>query len=140
MSLVSSWRSRKQRLCLTGEVCPHCNARLFPPRDICPHCGGPAKTAFRFSGRGEVYSYTTMYAAPQGFDQYTPYIAALVKTAEGPLLTAQLTDVSSEDVYIGMPVEMVTRRVSEDGEAGLINYSFKFRPVVTSCVEQAAAR
>lgn len=139
MSLASSWRTRKQRLGLIGEVCPHCNARLFPPRDICPHCQGPAKTEFAFSGLGEVYSFTTMYTAPQGFDQYTPYVVALVKLAEGSLVTAQLTDVDLNEVYIGMPVEMVTRRINEESEAGLINYGFKFRPVFKRNLQTAAA-
>ena len=30
------WRLKKQRYALIGEVCPHCKAKLFPPRDICP--------------------------------------------------------------------------------------------------------
>jgi uncharacterized OB-fold protein len=47
---------------------------------------------------------------------------------EGPLVTAQLTDVDSEDVAIGMPVEMVTRRLREDGKQGVIVYGYKFRP------------
>lgn len=139
MSLASSWRTRKQRLGFIGEVCPHCGARLFPPRDICPHCNGPAKTEFPFSGLGEVYSFTTMYTAPQGFDRYAPYVVALVKLAEGSLVTAQLTDVAQNEVYIGMPVEMVTRRINEESEAGLINYGFKFRPVFKRNLQTAAA-
>jgi uncharacterized OB-fold protein len=139
MSLASSWRTRRQRLGLVGEVCPHCAARLFPPRDICPHCNGPAKQEFPFSGLGEVYSFTTMYTAPQGFDQYTPYIVALVKLAEGSLVTAQLTDIDLNEVTIGMPVEMVTRRINEESEAGLINYNFKFRPVFKRSLQSAVA-
>jgi uncharacterized OB-fold protein len=55
----------------------------------------------------------------------------LVKLAEGPLITAQLTDVSPDRVEIGMPVEMVTRKVREFGEDGIIVYGYKFRPVLT---------
>jgi uncharacterized OB-fold protein len=57
-----------------------------------------------------------------------PYTIALVKLEEGPLLTAQLTDVANEEVEIGMPVEMVTRKLSTQGEEGLIIYGYKFRP------------
>ena len=53
---------------------------------------------------------------------------ALVKLEEGPLLTAQLTDVEPEGVSVGQPVEMVTRKISEDGPEGLIIYGYKFRP------------
>jgi uncharacterized OB-fold protein len=59
MEIPRHWRLRKQRYGLVGEVCPHCEAKLFPPRDVCPECGQEAKTLYNFSGRGEVYSYTT---------------------------------------------------------------------------------
>jgi uncharacterized OB-fold protein len=134
MRLTSYWRTSKQRLSLTGEVCPHCGAKLFPPRDVCPKCTGPAKTPFNFSGRGEVYSFSTLYSAPEGFEKYAPYVVALIKLEEGPLVTAQLTDVDKDAVYIGMPVEMVTRKMREEGEDGLILYNYKFRTRITEMV------
>jgi hypothetical protein len=86
---------------------------------------------FNFSGRGEVYSYTTVYDPPAGFEDYAPYTVALVKLEEGPLVTAQLTDLDEGKVEIGTPVEMVTRRLRSDGdERGLLVYGYKFRPVV----------
>jgi len=121
------WRVRNQRLALVGEVCPKCGAKLFPPRDVCPECSSPAKEPYSFSGRGEVYSYSTVYYAPQGYEEYVPYTVALVQLEEGPMVTAQLTDVDTEDVHIGMPVEMVTRKISEDGDDGVILYGYKFR-------------
>ncbi len=130
MSLAAGWRTKGQRLGLIGEVCPHCGAKLFPPRDVCPHCQGPAKTPYRFSGLGQIYSYATVYSPPQGFEGYAPYMVALVKLDEGPLVTAQLTDVDEDQVHIGMPVEMVTRKTREEGEDGLILYNYKFRPVL----------
>lgn len=33
------WRLRGQRYRLEGEVCGHCEAIIFPPRDFCPRCG-----------------------------------------------------------------------------------------------------
>ncbi|NOZ00249.1 MAG: Zn-ribbon domain-containing OB-fold protein [Chloroflexi bacterium] len=130
MEIPRHWRLRKQRYGLVGEVCPHCEAKIFPPRDVCPDCGKEAKTKFSFSGQGEVYSYTTIYNAPSGFEANVPYTVALVKLEEGPLVTAQLTDVAEEEVEIGMPVEMVTRRLHQDGdERGLLVYGYKFRPI-----------
>ena len=130
MGLASCWRTSKQRLSLIGEICPHCGAKLFPPRDVCPQCAGLARTPFAFSGRGAVYSFSAMYAAPVGYEDYVPYVVALVKLDEGPLLTAQLTDVTLDEVHIGMQVEMVTRKIREEGEDGLILYNYKFRPVL----------
>jgi uncharacterized OB-fold protein len=71
-----------------------------------------------------------MYHAPTAFEEYTPYTVALVKLAEGPLITAQLTDVDTDEVSIGMPVEMVTRKLSQEGEEGQILYGYKFRPLL----------
>ena len=82
------------------------------------------------SGRGEVFSFTTMYNVPKGYEDQKPYTVALVKLEDGPLVTAQLTDVNSDEVRIGMRVEMVTRKLREEGEEGQIIYGYKFRPVL----------
>ncbi len=81
-------------------------------------------------GYGEVYSFSTMYTVPKGFEDQKPYTVALIKLDEGPMVTAQLTDVDPADVHIGMRVEMVTRKLREDGGEGQIIYGYKFRPVL----------
>jgi len=131
MEVPRHWRLKKQRYALIGEVCPHCEAKIFPPRDVCPECGGEAKTAYAFSGKGEVYSFTRMGNAPAGFEEQAPYTVALIKLQEGPIVTAQLTDLGDQKVQIGMPVEMVTRKLrSDDGEKGILIYGYKFRPAM----------
>jgi len=47
-------------------------------------------------------------------------------------VAAQLTDVEGETIEIGMPVEMVTRKLRDDGSKGTIVYGYKFRPVIMS--------
>lgn len=128
MEISRHWRLRNQRYGLVGEICPHCEARIFPPRDVCPECAGEAKTLYAFSGKGEVYSFATMYDAPEGYEGMAPYTVALVKLEEGPMVSAQLTDVDNDKVEIGMPVEMVTRKLREDGDRGVLVYGYKFRP------------
>ncbi len=82
------------------------------------------------SGCGEVYSFSTMYNVPHGYEEQKPYTIALIKLDEGPMVTAQLTDINSKDVKIGLRVEMVTRKLREDGNEGQIIYGYKFRPVL----------
>ncbi|MBE0409072.1 MAG: Zn-ribbon domain-containing OB-fold protein [Anaerolineales bacterium] len=131
MEIPRHWRLKQQRYSLVGEVCPHCESKIFPPRDICNHCGSEARTLYNFTGRGEVYSHTTIYDAPVGYEENVPYTVALVKLEEGPIVTAQLTDLGSDKVDIGTPVEMVTRRLRSDGdERGMLVYGYKFRPVL----------
>lgn len=90
----------------------------------------PGGIPHTLSGRGEVYSFTTMYNVPRGYEDQSPYTVALVKLDDGPMVTAQLTDVDAADVTIGLRVEMVTRKLREDGEEGQIIYGYKFRPVL----------
>jgi len=133
MEISRHWRLQQQRYGLIGEICPHCEEKIFPPRDVCPNCAQEAKTPYVFSGKGEVFSYTTVYDAPEGYEGNAPYTVALIKLEEGPLVTAQLTDVDNGKVEIGVPVEMVTRKLREDGERGMLVYGYKFRiPVVES--------
>lgn len=130
MEVSRHWRLQQQRYGLVGEVCGSCDEKIFPPRDVCPHCAAEANIPYTFSGKGKVYSYTTIYDAPEGYEGMTPYTVALVKLAEGPLVTAQLTDVDNDKVEIGTPVEMVTRKLREDGDRGMLVYGYKFRPKV----------
>ena len=129
IEIARHWRLKSQRYQLVGEVCPECGHKMFPPRDVCPECADNSpQPEFKFSGRGEVYSYTTVHNPPEGYEEAAPYTVALVKLEEGPLITAQLTDVANEEVEIGLPVEMVTRKLTAQGEEGLIIYGYKFRP------------
>ncbi|HFE66147.1 MAG TPA: Zn-ribbon domain-containing OB-fold protein [Chloroflexi bacterium] len=134
MEVSRHWRLQEQRYKLVGETCDNCGVKLFPPRDVCLECEAPAQELYTFTGLGEVFSYTTIYDAPAGFEHDAPYMVALVKLDEGPVITAQLTDVSEGDVEIGMPVEMVTRKLRTDGEEGMIVYGYKFRPALETAV------
>jgi uncharacterized OB-fold protein len=130
MTIPRNWRNRQQRYSLKAELCYVCGKHIFPPRDVCPHCAEQKQSWTNLSGRGEIYSFTTMYNAPTGFEEYAPYTMALVKLAEGPMITAQLTDLEPAEVKIGLPVEMVTRKLTQDGAEGQILYGYKFRPLL----------
>ena len=130
MEVSRHWRLRQQRYGMTGEVCPHCESKIFPPRDVCPDCGEDARTLYDFSGRGTLYSFTTVADAPDGFEAYAPYTVALVELEEGPMVTAQLTDIGNSSLEVGMPVEMVTRKLKADGDQGVLVYGYKFRPAL----------
>jgi len=86
-------------------------------------------TVFQAGGKGTIYSFTTITEAPAGFEEQAPYALALIHLDEGPLLTAQLTDLDSPP-QIGQRVEMVTRKLRSDGEHGVLLYGYKFRPLI----------
>lgn len=130
MQVAQNWRLNQQRYQLMGEECPSCTTKIFPPRDVCLECGAPAKELFELTGLGEIYSYSTVYDAPAGFEFQAPYLIAMVKLDEGPLVTAQLADIDVDEVEIGQKVEMVTRKLRSDGDEGVIVYGYKFRPQI----------
>ncbi len=142
MSRVESWRNKGQFLRLEGERCNNCNTVIFPPRDFCPTCRSVAKNIYQLSGKGEVYSYTLLRSGhvPKEFEKQAPLVIALVKLDEGPMITTQLTDLEQVDpiiygipykVHIGMEVEMVTRKLEEEANDGVIRYGYKFRPQIS---------
>ena len=128
MQVSRHWRLQEQRYKLVGETCNNCGVKLFPPRDVCLECEAPAQELYTFTGLGEIYSFTTIYDAPEGFEKTAPYAVALVKLDEGPMITAQLTDIDKDSLEIGTPVTMVTRKLRTDGDEGMIIYGYKFRP------------
>jgi uncharacterized protein len=131
MQVPRHWRTQQPRYSLVGVICDKCQGVAFPPRDLCPTCRTATTRAYHFRGRGEVYSYSTVLQGPDGFADCAPYVVALVKLEEGPLVAAQLADVNPAELAIGMPVEMVTRRLREDGPGGIVIYGYKFRPLIT---------
>lgn len=82
--------------------------------------------AYQFSGYGELYSYTVLQDPPAGYEWQAPYVIALIKLEEGPMILAQLTDLDSEP-QIGDRMQMVTRKLTTDGATGMIVYGYKFR-------------
>jgi uncharacterized protein len=89
------------------------------------------RESFSFSGTGEIYSFTVLQDAPQAFAAQAPYVLALVKLDEGPLVTTQITDLDpDETLQIGDRVEMVTRKLMTEGDRGVIVYGYKFRKVL----------
>jgi len=90
-----------------------------------------AGQTYVLSGLGEIYSYTIVQDPPESFDEQSPYMLAMIKLDEGPMVTAQLTDVDSYDeINIGDRVEMVTRKLATEGKKGMIIYGYKFRKIL----------
>lgn len=135
MDVPRHWRLNDQRYNLIGNLCGNCSGKIFPPRPFCPACGAPLGREYAFSGRGEVFSFSTVYHPPSTHEDQRPYTVALIKLIEGPMITAQLTDVDRENIKIGMPVEMVTRVLQSNGDRGMIVYGYKFRPLGLGVLE-----
>jgi uncharacterized OB-fold protein len=101
---------------------------------VCPSCPHHRQSLermvpFQLSGEGEVFSFTVVHDAAEGFELQVPYVLALVKTVEGPILTGQVVDIHPPEVKIGLKVGATFRKLREEGKAGVIHYGYKFTPL-----------
>jgi len=132
-AVPAHWRKYKERYLLLGMLCETCGKITFPLGSVCPNCRRAGKVKpVRLSGKGKVYSYTVIRAAPEGFEVFTPYVIAIIELDDGVKLTSQVIDCEPEEVHIGMPVQVCFRKIREEGKEGVICYGFKFRPADNS--------
>lgn len=88
------------------QRCTSCGHRQHYPRNICTACGGTDLTYEEASGRATVYSHTTVRRAPH--PAFTPpYVVALVRLEEGPLLLTNIVGEAPEAVRCDQPVRLV---------------------------------
>ncbi len=123
------WREAKHRYRLVGTRCENCNTLYFPPRDICPKCRRESVGKMReeeLSGEGEIYSFTIVHDGLAQFKLQVPYVMALIKTKEGPLVTGQIVDCDTSEIKIGLNVRSVLRKVRTEGKSGILQYGYKF--------------
>ncbi|WP_054835711.1 Zn-ribbon domain-containing OB-fold protein [Methanobrevibacter arboriphilus] len=129
--IVRTWRHIQQRYNLIGSKCTNCDGVYFPPRVICPKCRRKGKIEnIQFSGKGKIHSFSIVETPTDDFKTIAPYAVAIIDLEEGARLTSQLVDCDLNEIEIGGdPVEMVFRKIREDGEDGVISYGFKFKPI-----------
>jgi len=82
--------SRRHELLI--RRCPRCGANLHPRRLICPACGSEELSWIAASGRGVVYSVSTIYRAASNARQTVPYHVGIVALDEGVHLFTRFTD------------------------------------------------
>lgn len=128
MSVPRFWRKQIARYNLVGTHCKKCDEYFYPPRNMCPGCRREGEIEdFKFSGNGEVVTFTVIHTAAEGFEGQTPYVLGIIKLEEGPSLTSQII-CDAKNVEIGMKVRPVFRKLGQAGERGMIYYGTKFVP------------
>jgi hypothetical protein len=114
---------------LEAARCRGCGHVVVPARLVCPACRGRAWETVTLPVEGKVETFTVIHVGPAEFSQDTPYVLAVVELADGTRITTQLADVDTAGVGAGMPVRLEFRRITADGEAGVIAYGHKAVPV-----------
>ena len=126
ISPARSWREFPQRYRLEAEKCTVCGKVHYPPRVACSKCGAITFETMVLPREGKIVTFTVVRVPPAGFTEQTPLPIALVELMDGVRVMVQIGDVADPDTLeIGTPVRLEFRRISWDGEAGLIFYGHK---------------
>lgn len=73
------------------QRCGSCRRFAAYPREICPHCWANSQSWEPVSGRAYVQTFTRVHQAGHpGWQIAAPYVVALVRLEEGPVLLTQL--------------------------------------------------
>ena len=116
------WEGTKKHELWT-QYCTNCNKFVFFPREVCPYDLAPMENLVwtRVSGRGRVYSYTTVYQSSiPSFTEEAPYIHATIQLDEGVRMTGNVLipqEQLMEDpgsLAVGQRVEAVFDDVTPD--------------------------
>ena len=126
--VVRGWRHIPQRYNLIGSKCLQCNEVFFPVRVICPKCRRKGRLGdIKFSGKGKIHSYSIVHTPTDEFKVIAPYAVAIIELEEGAKITSQIVDCNENDIKIGHEVDLVFRKIREEGEEGVITYGYKFK-------------
>ncbi|MCP4293926.1 MAG: Zn-ribbon domain-containing OB-fold protein [bacterium] len=99
---------------LMGSTCTECGQLSFPPRSDCSACHGGEFTFTELSGRGTLLTFTSIDAAPAGFENDVPFFLGVIDLEEsGRLLASFGQSIQPDDIAIDMPVQVVPRLIEE---------------------------
>ena len=90
---------------LVRPVCNACQQNFFSPQVVCPSCQSADWDYQPSSGRGRVYSHTTVHRSPTPKLQ-SGYVVADVELDEGWRMFAWVVNCEPTDVVIDMAVRV----------------------------------
>ena len=117
-------REERQNIRLHGSKCNICGTVQFPMTRVCVACRSSEKITEVALGRtGRVFTFTKdyLYDGPM-----QPTVMTVVDLDGGGRFLCQMADVHEREVRIGMPVELVLRRMREGAQTH--HYYWKCRP------------
>jgi uncharacterized OB-fold protein len=111
---------------LRMQKCSDCGHVRMPPAVLCPKCLSENNEWVKLSGRGKIWSYVVFHHAYYpGYDDDVPYNTAIIELEEGPRMHTNVVQCENDDLYIGMPVEVLFEPMEDDEDIILP----KFKPV-----------
>ena len=112
---------------VVGSHCAKCNEYYYPKRKICLVCGNRSMDGVKLSGKGKIWSFTTIFEVmPGSLIQETPYVLAVIELEEKVLLRSILENPDQKALKLGTQVGVLFERISEDKDGnGLVAIKFK---------------
>ncbi len=101
---TQEWFDRIDAGELTVAHCRSCALRFLYPRMCCPDCGSRSVELLPAGGRGSVASWVVNHRGPEAFAKEAPYVIALVRLEEGPLLMSNILIDDPDVVSVDLPV------------------------------------
>jgi uncharacterized protein len=99
------------------QRCTQCRRWNHAPTMACPACGSFDLAYEPVSGRGSLFSWTVIEHPPApGFRDLVPLIVGVIQLVEQPhlLMVANVLDTRTQDLKLGLPLEVVFERVTDD--------------------------
>ncbi len=107
------WDAARQGQLLV-QHCLDCSHAQFYPREICRTCWSSRLEPRPSTGRGTIYSYTTVHRAPlPALRARVPYVIALVDLEEGVRVMSNILG-ATEPIRIGQRVRLRLERRGPD--------------------------
>lgn len=100
--------------------CASCRRPHFPLADGCPYCGAESPSREEVPGRGRLWAWTAVTAAPPGYPGEVPYGFGVVELDAGLQVITRLTESDPARLGAGEPVHLVLEKIGDE----LLGYAF----------------
>jgi uncharacterized OB-fold protein len=125
----------KDNFTLLAGHCQKCSRLYFPTLPNCSVCETELEE-YKLPKKGTIWSWTTQHFQPKsppyddkkGVENFKPFYLGIIDLNNELRITAKLIDVTIDQLYINMPVELV-QLPFESFKSGNDVITFAFKPV-----------
>jgi uncharacterized protein len=116
-------------LSLLGGFSPSSGLRHFPRFALCPYSGADDVEPARLAGRGTLWAWTAVTAAPPGYVGPVPFGFGVVELADGLRVVTRITEYDPDALELGMAMRLVADVIAVDDD-GTEVVTWAFAPEV----------
>ena len=111
-AITQPWWDATRESRLLVQRCDDCGAHQHYPRALCTACRSGRLSYVESAGRGEVHSFTVVHRSPHpAFEP--PYVVALVRLEEGPVMLSNIVGGPPDGISCGMRVQVTWEELAD---------------------------